>query len=164
MLKHLPNPSSLILVTLVLGSFGLSVTSGPREDARFLTLRGDFNGDGNLDSLEQPLLPGFPVTATYGEYDGAEATEQQSWTSDSLGLDWSAQRTRIVVGDFDGDGRADLLLQALQPGAPSHVVRADHDGRFHEIAQTIPADRSGLEWTGDHATAVAGDFDGDGRA
>ncbi|MES1190002.1 MAG: FG-GAP-like repeat-containing protein [Steroidobacter sp.] len=36
----------------------------------------------------------------------------QTWTDGFLGLDWSTQGANVYAGDFNGDGKTDLLVQA----------------------------------------------------
>jgi YD repeat-containing protein len=130
----------------------------PRESIS----RGDFNGDGRPDLLTQPANRGRGVTLQLGNADGTVG-ESTGWNSDAFGLDWSAQGSRVLVGDFNGDGQSEMFVQSLAKGGTSALIHAGLDGRPSGVAQVIPADLLGWEWSGDRVVPVAGDFDGNGR-
>ncbi|MEB2285468.1 MAG: hypothetical protein B6D46_01370 [Polyangiaceae bacterium UTPRO1] len=74
----------------------------------------------------------------------------------SAGIERIAQTYDAAVGDFDGDGRADLFVG-------NHAVRAVllhnlGDGRFVDVIEN-----SGIATDGDKHGVAWGDFDNDGR-
>lgn len=90
-------------------------------------LAGDFNGDGRDDLF----LQGTRRTSTHfivaansnGQFVSGPL---QSWTDASWGaFKWSTQNSNIFVGDFNGDGRSDLLAQAKP-----NIVMIDFDVPF----------------------------------
>jgi hypothetical protein len=67
--------------------------------------------------------------------------------------------TSLTACDLDGDGRSDLFLASVLPGAPEHnlVLMAREDGRY-EVAAGHP-----LAAVPDVRAVAWGDVDGDGR-
>ena len=111
---------------------------------------GDFNGDGHDDVLFRNLQSGS-VTEWLGQDNGAFFSNHAVATY-SLPTAWYVAGT----GDFNGDGRADLLLRH-DNGAVTNWT-GQTDGGFvsnHAAASyTLPSG-----WN----VAGTGDFDGDGR-
>ena len=70
----------------------------------------------------------------------------------------------LVVGDFTGDGRDDLLLQAVDPGGADGVALSGPHGGFRSLAGSFDGHALGLSWAELATSIVAGDFAGDGRA
>jgi len=122
---------------------------------------GDFNGDGSTDILfvgRDPSLPSGIILS-----DGTAPTILgQTWASNYLGIPWSSGAYSVVVGDFNGDGKSDILLQSNSPG-DSYLLLTDASGAVSGISQAIPAYAMGLGWTGDQHHLVTGDFTGIGR-
>lgn len=83
------------------------------------------------------------------------------------GLTWSADQHRLVAGDFNGDGFADVFLQAMTPWGQSAVVLADSSGQFTAAGPAQPPWSDGFlgfKWAASEAIVYAGDFNGDGRS
>jgi hypothetical protein len=75
-----------------------------------------------------------------------------------------ARADRRLVGDFNGDGRADLAV--LDPGnttSPITVAFSNGDGSFR-LTQRATGLSSFAGWLGQGATPIVGDFDHDGSA
>ena len=122
---------------------------------------GDFNGDGLTDLLyiskDGRHANGIVLS------DGAGLNvPMQSWGNAYLGIPWSDGTYNVIVADFDGDGKADILLQRKTPG--DHYLLLTDDTGINAIAQTIPNNAAGVSWSADAHGIVAGDFNGDGRA
>lgn len=77
---------------------------------------------------------------------------------------WKTALRRLAVGDFDGDGAADLLLQPTAfPGHATYQLLADGAGRFHpESNLTDQSWMNEAKWYAGHRELLTGDFDGDG--
>ncbi len=148
---------------------------------------GDFNGDGYAD-----LVVGAPhkkvgsaagagvVDILYGSAGGLTATGSQTWTEDTTGVPDSSETSdewgwAFAVGDFDGDGRSDLVVGApgesqgatasvgaatLLHGSAHGVTAAGSE--FYLLSNTTngqsPAANNQLG-----ASLAAFDFDGDGH-
>ena len=115
---------------------------------------GDFNGDGKLDVVAADFDELGPnVTVFLGNGDGAFsalAPTSPELESNTLG---------VVSGDFNGDGKRDLLVigQAANDGSVVSFLAGNGDGTFQPATLTsVP----GAYLDGD---AVVGDFNGDGK-
>jgi len=90
---------------------------------------------------------------------------QQSVPNTYMGLGWSAEEHRLVVGHFDSDNYHDLFFQAKNAtGENALVITTSLDG-FPANArprQAWSGEYAGLPWSADAAEVVAGDFTGDG--
>jgi hypothetical protein len=153
---------------------------------------GDFNGDGYADLavgayLEDvaTILDAGAVSVLYGSASGLQATspDDQFWTQDTPGVRDVAEAgdvfgNRVVTGDFNGDGFADLAVSAyledvgtvadagavnvlygsasgLQATSPDDQIWSQDSPSVKDVAE--PSDLFGLSMS-------AGDFNGDGFA
>lgn len=137
---------------------------------------GDFDGDGTLDLLTLAVSGGEydmraqPATVLRGPLDRAGG-KPRGETATDVGFEGWASITDAAVGDFDGDGRDDLVTRAtydeedvrFDVGLPDHVIDAalyrGTPGGLR-LAGAVPGITSG-ERNG-ATPLVAGDFDDDG--
>ena len=111
----------------------------------------DFDGDGRADLMKRWTADGA-VRAAVHTSDGSSFTASR-W-SDDLG----APGAKWLVGDFTGDGKADLLSHRDDDGKTTIDVHASTGASF---ATERWATRSSL--VRDGMKLRVGDFDGDGR-
>ncbi|MGH8137695.1 MAG: FG-GAP-like repeat-containing protein, partial [Steroidobacteraceae bacterium] len=126
---------------------------------------GDFNGDGKTDIFLQSNVPGDSYLILT-DSSGSVSAISQTIAQGAMGMDWSAGAHHLVVGDFNGDGRADLYLQPVFRDDASAIVYADANGQFTSEAPAQLWDEGylGLNWSVMDANVFAGDFNGDRRS
>jgi hypothetical protein len=121
--------------------------------------QGDFNGDGKVDIAlaGAPGWGGVPVAFSKG--DGTFSLTNKT-SPDIPG--WAATPgARLLAGDFDGDGRDDLLFTGGAGWPTLPVAFSKGDGSFRTTNAPI-ADVNG--WAATAGTkALVGDVDGDGK-
>lgn len=153
----------------VLGIFLLLVSGGVVHAATkwnaqdYDLYSGDFNGDGKSDILYIAKSPGMPSGIAISDSTGAPKAAWQSWPSNYLGITWSGNAYNVIVADFNGDHKADILLQSNTPGGDSYLLLTSSAG-FVVAKSLIPNLSLGVIWSADLHHIVAGDFNGDGRA
>ncbi|WP_137994065.1 FG-GAP-like repeat-containing protein [Streptomyces vilmorinianum] len=124
---------------------------------------GDFNGDGRADvAVFYGYSDGAVKLWTFlGRPDGTFATPFSSW-SVAPG-NWTFSRVRLHSGDFNGDGRDDVVAW--------YDYADGHDALFTFLSDTRGAFATPFSgwsaptgsWTANNAKYVTGDFNGDGR-
>lgn len=131
-------------------------------------LGGDFNGDGKMDLLRQPrarFAAGGDVALLYfGAATGFRVERVRALAGKLVDTTLASDDVMLAVGDWNGDGKADLLwrrdkgLAAGRPGITLWLSRGD--GSFELVVPT------GLspEWAAARYRFYAADLDGDGRA
>jgi YD repeat-containing protein len=124
----------------------------------------DFNGDGRADLLMQRQAPGDHYLFFTSAAARIDAGIGQTIPSNQGGQIWSADAHRIVAGDFNGDGKADVFLQSNTQSGLNAVYLASAAGTFGSAVQTWGNTHIGFRWSLQHAVVHAGDFDGDGKA
>ncbi|MFL6604617.1 MAG: FG-GAP-like repeat-containing protein [Steroidobacteraceae bacterium] len=130
---------------------------------------GDFNDDGHADIFLQSTTPGdhyLLLADQRGNINGISETVPNT----TQGVSWSADKHRILAGDFNGDGFTDLFLQATSSTELNAVVLTDSTGTYQGIvnlAATAPWKTwtdtfLGYRWSTAEAKLYIGDFNGDG--
>ncbi|MFE7778481.1 FG-GAP-like repeat-containing protein [Streptomyces sp. NPDC057445] len=122
---------------------------------------GDFNGDGRDDiALWYRYADGSDKLRTFtSTVTGGFNEPFISW--ESTGGAWERNQSRLVTGDFNGDGREDLgaLYGYSDSTAKIWVFATNPAGGF--TAPTIWWESTSFDWI--RSQAHAGDFNGDGR-
>ena len=126
-------------------------------------LVGDFSGDGRADILLQRQSQGDHYLLQ-ANAQGQITAIHQTLPYNHGGHIWSADGHRIVAGDFNGDGRADVFLQAVRITELNAVFLAGASGTFGSAQQTWGNMHIGFRWSLQNAIVHAGDFNGDGKA
>jgi hypothetical protein len=107
---------------------------------------GDFNGDGTPDVV---IAENGNVLVVFRNADGTFTKTQLSTVSTSFAIN------ALEAGDFDSDGKTDLICVTGEPAIAS--VSGDGDGTF-TLKKNCPFDGQGLEIMG----LTIGDFNADG--
>jgi RHS repeat-associated protein len=131
------------------------------DPATHQAVPGDFNGDGRLDALMQPLFETGEGGILLQDGTGNLSVLAQGWNPGYLGLDWSVDKSVVTAADLNGDGLDDVVVQPHTAGHSASVLITDPTIQLLNIAQVIPADYLGLDWSSAGHLIVPGDFDGD---
>ncbi|MCB8820153.1 VCBS repeat-containing protein [Microvirga rosea] len=118
--------------------------SGPRDTAWYV---GDFNGDGKDDVLRYLPSRGGHYGAEVALSDGTKFGAPTMWSADGL-----AHHNQWYVGDFNGDGKDDLL-------------RGNRDSGPEVLLSNGSGFGTPTVWTGSKSATSwkVGDFNGDGK-
>lgn len=119
---------------------------------------GDYNNNGKLDFLLTGWDIAFTPTATVYENDGDGGFEAVSSIELTAVINNGVSSRPIGWGDYNGNGRLDILLSGQDAdGLPVvKVYENDGDGNFEEV--------SGIDITGvNKGSAAWGDYNGNGR-
>ena len=125
---------------------------------------GDFIGNGRSDILVQPLESDGMTALLLAEPNGQFSSIAQQFIGPYLGLDWSATSHKLVVGDFTGNGRDDVLLQAAAPSGMNLIAEPNAQGILNTTGQSWPDGYLGLQWSSQAVTLYTGDFTGNGQS
>ena len=98
--------------------------------------KADFDGDGKLDFLVQGAASGDEMFLFRADVNGKYTSIAQRWSNDFLGLSWTSNSATTYIDDFNGDGRADLLIQENGASPTLSLVYSDADGRFTTLTET----------------------------
>jgi hypothetical protein len=153
---------------LLLGLFSLSVFAHvshlKTEQANtYNVLVGDFNGDKNADLVRQKIggwAGSGDKTAEILLSNGKGVFSRSTLASN---FDLRGDLTNLYVGDFNGDGRDDLLRQEKSSWSTDRVntaylLLADGKGSFERIVLS-----EDYNLNGDLTNLYIGDFNGDGK-
>jgi RHS repeat-associated protein len=124
---------------------------------------GNFNGEAKSEALFIAKDPSWPSGMATLATPIGDPFFLQTWPSDHLGITWSTQVYNVIVADFNGNGRSDILL-ARKTSGYSYIITTNADGTLAGISQSIAPGAFGLDWTEAAHNLVAGDFNGDGKA
>lgn len=143
-------------------SFTLSTAGAVDLDPKTQSaIPGDFNGDGRMDALLQPLTAREPGAIVLQDGTGKLTVLAQQWDAGYLGLDWSATDSTLTAADLNGDGQDDVVMQPRKTGGTGAVLFTDPSIQLLRIGQLLPAGYLGLDWSSADNVITAGDFDGD---
>jgi FG-GAP-like repeat/CHAP domain len=142
------------------GTFGFSNAHDPSGDifnyAGAQNLIGDFNGDGKMDIVMKSInWDTTPVFLSNG--DGTFQFKNAPDPAKTIFNDTGAQS---FVGDFDGDGKADVVLKYGAGWDTTPVYLSNGDGTFRVSSAPDPS-KGIFNYAG--AQSFVGDFNGDGK-
>lgn len=123
-----------------------------------LRTSGDFNQDGQGDLVFQNVATGA-ISVWLMEPDAAVPTRAANTLTNPAAPQAGARARLATSGDFDGDGRSDLVFQDAESGAVS-VWLMDGTTRIAERVTDPDAPVDRASWR----VATAGDFDADGQS
>ncbi len=137
---------------------------------------GDFNGDGRDDlfvqSLGESTLIDYDIAIpvrvhkpnsfgiTLANEAGQFTSIHDLFSRKDLGVNFAPSEAEAIVGDFNGDGRADIALLARQSGQSSHLLLTDGNGQLEQASVV----NLGAGTLGAELRTVRADFNGDGRS
>jgi hypothetical protein len=120
---------------------------------------GDFNGDGKVDiALTGPKgWDTIPVAFSNGDgsfhVTNTVVPHIPGWATST--------DAKPIVGDFNGDGKADIAITGPKGWDTIPIAFSNGDGSFH-VTNAVVSDIPGWATSTD-AKPVTGDFDGDGK-
>jgi Zn-dependent metalloprotease len=121
---------------------------------------GDFNGDGRDDLALSGSFAGRTVPVAFSNGNGFfTVTNNPVGSFPSLAANSGA---KLLAGDFNGDGRADLALSGGSGWSTIPVAFSNGNGSFTVTNNPVGSFPTWATYSG--AKVVAGDFNGDGRA
>jgi hypothetical protein len=159
--------------TVSAGAMGLDWSTSAH-----VIVAGDFDGNGRADMFLQSTGSDGVNAVIASDANGqfSSPVPLQVWTDGFLGFNWSVSESIVSVGDFNGDGRADLMVQAYPHniGNAFAVDTPNSNGVAFGAAASVPFSLNGIQawnrrgfgadWSPYSYNLVVGDFNGDGRA
>ncbi|MEV0630697.1 FG-GAP repeat domain-containing protein [Nonomuraea wenchangensis] len=115
---------------------------------------GDFNGDGKADVIARNS-----ATKDLHLYLGNGSGGFKAGTGDVVGNNWGAFDTIFSPGDFNGDGKADVIVRNSAT-KDLHLYLGNGSGGF----KAGTGDEIGNNWGAFDVIFSPGDFSGDGKA
>ena len=122
----------------------------------YTVLTGDFNGDGNTDVI---LLGANTYQLMTSKGDGSFSNTEAAYSGNQSFTSPPSQLWSIEAGDFDGDGKTDVMFLTNYGG---FVMRSRGDGTFAPSANFSENWGLGIPASAAY-TIVSGDFNGDGK-
>ena len=130
------------------------------------TVAGDFNGDGFAD-IALTGVPGWnTIPVAFSNGDGTFRGTNLGVVSGDSGFTGhaTASGVKIVAGDFNGDGLADIALTGVSGWNTIPVAFSNGDGTFRATNLGVTGGDLGFSADAVGGTkTIAGDFNGDGR-
>ena len=97
----------------------------------------DFNGDGKVDLLVQALNASGTTYLFLADTNGKYTTIAQSWQEGHLGLKWGSESSTLWVSDYNGDGRADILLESKLAGGKNGLIYSGSSSAPFTVADQL---------------------------
>jgi hypothetical protein len=117
-------------------------------------LTGDFNGDGKTDILSWQSDGNVNLFISNGD-----GTFRRTYQPAGIGAQgWWQGNTAMPTGDFNRDGKTDLLVWGTDGYSALYLSKADGSGTFSKITGVL----ANAGWWKDNSVFLAGDFNGDG--
>lgn len=117
--------------------------------------KADFDGDGKLDFLVQGATSSDEMLLFRADANGKYTSIAQRWSNGYLGLNWTANQAKLFISDYNGDGRADIFVDASTSGGTSALLASSSNG----MQETVVATWANYELI-DNRTTVAGTTSG----
>lgn len=139
------------------------VPAGSWEATKAKLVAGDFNGDGRDDVAMFYDHGGSTGAHTWlSNADGTFKPSVGSWRSAQNGWYWN--ESKQVAGDFNGDGRDDILaMYGHGDGSTEmYTLLGKADGGFANPVKSW--NRAPGQWDFNRSKLTSGDYNGDGRA
>jgi hypothetical protein len=136
--------------------WNFSGTSGGNPSTLYAPVIGDFDGDGKTDFAFAAATIIYVMSSNGdGTFSGNAFTYPNSW---NFGNPSQPGYTPPVVGDFNGDGKTDIIFPRGPQSSTHYVLLGKGDGTFSGNSFPAAALFSSLD------TPIVGDFNGDGKA
>ncbi len=132
---------------------------GQFDATRTKLVSGDFDGDSKSDVAILYDYGNSTSRIWIFKSDGSNMAPSLAWYSGPGKFD--ASRAKLVSGDFDGDGKADIAALYDYGNSTSRFWFFKSDGAT--FAPSTAWDSGTGKFTSGHAVIKSGDFDGDGK-
>jgi RHS repeat-associated protein len=119
------------------------------NDANTTVISGDYNGDGKTDVLlKNPVFTTTPVFLSNGDGTWSVSNNESLWINNV--------NTTVVSGDYNGDGKTDVLLKN-PVFTTTPVFLSKGDGKWSV------SNNESLWINNANTTVISGDYNGDGK-
>jgi hypothetical protein len=144
------------VINAPVGAFGsLAATAGIR------VLTGDLNGDGSTDIALVGGSGWKSIPVAFSTSGGFSSVTNDGFTNFPAGdfAVWASNpRAQAFIGDFDGNGRADIALSGPPEWDSVPIAYSWGNGTFHVVNQNTWFAKTAANWG---AQLFVGDFNGD---